>query len=185
MYCLIVNDGFNTIRGIAFQYLSVLFNASDNVFENNWMGLTSDGQSVFVINNNPSADPRANAGEAEASRRNIYRNNTITGSRTNAITLRGQNGLVQSNQIGTRGDGTVPTIDPARWCKANARFNNWFGGAGIVASNDDQYLHPAAPALKALCQGAPGLIISLPRIGLQHQDIALFEKFADSFNHQR
>jgi len=132
---LIVNDGFNTIRGIAFQYLSVLFNASDNVFENNWMGLTSDGQSVFVINNNPSADPRANVGEAEASRRNIYRNSTITGSRTNAITLRGQSGLAQSNQIGTRGDGTVPTIDPARWCKANARFNNWFGGAGIVAYN--------------------------------------------------
>lgn len=131
---LVINDGNNAIRGVAFQYLRVLFNGSDNVVEQIWMGLTSDGQGVYVVRNDPAIDNRAGVEEAEASRRNVYRNSVITGAKTNAITLRGENGLVQGNLFGTRADGTIPTIDPARWCKPNARFNNWYAGAGVVIS---------------------------------------------------
>lgn len=131
---LVINDGNNTLRGVAFQYLRVLFNGSDNLVEQIWMGLTADGQSVLVVRDDPAIDNRAGVEEAEASRRNAYRNNVITGARTNAVTLRGENGWVQNNLFGTRANGTVPAVDPARWCKPNARYNNWFGGAGVVVS---------------------------------------------------
>jgi hypothetical protein len=130
-----VNSDNNIVRAIGFQGLRLSFTGgSDNIAEQLWLGLTSDGESIYFINDDANRDNNANIEELETGSNNIYRNNVITGGRTDAITKRGDNGEITNNLIGTRADGTVPEVPSNRYCKPNARFFNWFGGAGLQIS---------------------------------------------------
>jgi hypothetical protein len=134
---LVINGNENAIVGIGFQYYRVLFNGSNNRVEDSWSGLEESGQEIFFLRDDPTIDSRASFEEANASTGNAYRNVTVSGSRTVAITMRGSNGTIEDSSFGTRGDGTVPTIAVDRRCRPNAPYNNWFGGAGITLSGSD------------------------------------------------
>jgi hypothetical protein len=130
-----VGNNNNLIRYIGFQGLKLSFTGgSNNIAEELWLGLTSDGNSIYFINDDAEVDNKAVIEELETSSNNIYRNNVITGGRTDAITKRGDNGEITNNLIGTRADGTVPEVPSNRYCKPNAQFSNWFGGAGLQIS---------------------------------------------------
>jgi CSLREA domain-containing protein len=129
---LVINGNENRLIGLGFQYYDVLFNGSNNLVQDVWSGLEASGQAIYFLRGNPEVDSRASFGDATASTGNVYRNVVITGSRTMAITMRGKNGTIENSLFGTRADGTVPAVAVDRKCRPNARYNNWFGGAGIT-----------------------------------------------------
>jgi hypothetical protein len=130
-----VDGNNNIVRGIGFQGLKLSFTGgSNNLAEGLWLGLTSDGNSIYLINDDPIRDNNATIEELESGTNNTYRNNVIAGGRTDAITKSGDDGEISNNLIGTRADGTVPTVPSNRYCKPNAQFFNWFGGAGLQVS---------------------------------------------------
>ncbi|PDW04974.1 hypothetical protein [Candidatus Viridilinea mediisalina] len=128
---LVINGNGNRLIGLGFIYYNVLFNASNNLVQDVWSGLQESGQAIFFLRDDPSVDSRASFGDATASVGNVFRNVVVTGSRTVAITMRGKDGTIEDSLFGTRADGTVPTIAADRKCRPNARYNNWFGGAGV------------------------------------------------------
>ena len=48
--------------------------------------------------------------------------------------MAGDDSFIVGNYVGTRADGTLPEVAPNRHCKPNARYYNWFGGAGVDIS---------------------------------------------------
>lgn len=132
-----LTGGNNVIRGLAFQGLGDRMvsvpGTSNNLIENNWFGLTTDGNEIYLRNLD---DPERGSGEAgvyvqSGGVNNIVQNNVLAGLDQTAITLDGSNSFVLSNTVGTRADGTLPTVRWERLCRPNARYYNWFGGAGI------------------------------------------------------
>ncbi|RRR75109.1 MAG: hypothetical protein EI684_05500 [Candidatus Viridilinea halotolerans] len=132
---LVINGNDNRLLGLGFIYYDVLFNGSNNRVQDVWSGLQESGQAIFFLRGDPTVDSRASFGDATASVGNVFRNVVITGSRTVAITMRGRDGTIENSLFGTRADGTVPTIAADRKCRPNARYHNWFGGAGIQLAN--------------------------------------------------
>ncbi|WP_129671989.1 hypothetical protein [Candidatus Chloroploca sp. Khr17] len=128
----VINGNENRLIGLGFQYYSVIFNGSDNGVSDVWSGLRESGQEIFFVRGDPTVDSRASFEDATASTGNTYNRLIVTGSRTVAISMRGSNGTIEGSLFGTRADGTVPTIAADRKCRPNARYNNWFGGAGIA-----------------------------------------------------
>ncbi len=129
---LVINGDNNRLVNLGFQYLNVIFNVSNNLVENVWSGLQESGQAIYFLRDNPEVDSRASFEDNSASSGNVYRNVVISGSRTMAITMRGDNGTIENSFFGTRGDGTVPAVAADRKCWPNARYNNWFGGQGVT-----------------------------------------------------
>ncbi len=134
---LVIDDESNIIRGVGFLGLRLIFNGSTNLVEQSWLGLTPDGQQIYLVNDDPIRDNNAAIEEAESSEGNSFRDNVIAGGRTHAISKRGNNGTITNNLIGTRSDGTVPEVAANRKCRPNAQFFNWFGGGGIMVSGED------------------------------------------------
>jgi hypothetical protein len=133
----IVFDGDeNAVRGVGLQYITLTFNGSDNTIEDNWLGLDLTGTSIAFPGDNPANDNDATISTSNNQSGNTIQNNTIAGSRSDAINLSDNNSLVTDNQIGTRADGTIPTVAEDIICRPNAPTNNWFGGDGINVSGE-------------------------------------------------
>lgn len=126
----------NILRNLAFQGGGVIFlKAGGNTVEDIWMGLSNDGQEIiFRTPGNPMR--MAGGGIDASSDNNTIQNNVISGAFAKAIDLQGDNNVVQNNFIGTRADGTVPTVPALSQCQASLSFDNqdWYGGWGIALS---------------------------------------------------
>ncbi|MGC9393264.1 MAG: hypothetical protein ACP5J4_00250 [Anaerolineae bacterium] len=132
-----LTGGTNVIRGLAFQgfgdNMVHIPGTSDNLIEYNWFGLTITGTEIYL--RNPSV-PEDGSGESgiyvqSGGSNNAVQNNILAGLDQGAIALDGDDSFVLSNTVGTRSDGTVPYVRPERQCRPNARYHNWFPGAGV------------------------------------------------------
>lgn len=127
----------NVIRNLAFKGGGVIFlKEGGNTVENIWMGLSDDGQSIAF--RTPAQPARmAGGGIHISSDDNIVRNNVISGAFARAVDIDGgDNNLVQGNRIGTRADGSVPTVAASVACQRALALDpaNWYGGWGIVTT---------------------------------------------------
>ncbi|MFZ4663269.1 MAG: hypothetical protein ACOYNY_40055, partial [Caldilineaceae bacterium] len=107
----------NVIRNLAFKGGGVIFLKEDgNTVERIWMGLSDDGQSIiFRTPANPLR--MAGGGIHISSNNNTVQNNVIAGAFARAIDIDGgDNNLITRNLIGTRADGTVPTVAASAQC---------------------------------------------------------------------
>lgn len=138
-----LTGGANVIRGLAFQgfgdRMVSVPGTSDNLVENNWFGLSTAGDEIYLRN---TEDPERGSGEAgiyvqSGGTGNVVQNNVLAGFDQTAITMDGDDSYVLSNTVGTRADGTLPPIRWERKCRPNARYDNWFGGAGIQIFGHD------------------------------------------------
>lgn len=158
-------DGY-TVRGLGLQGFGISMVGSNNTIENNWLGLTDDGTKVwFYRGDNPrfvtrsrntsgafvttprehaayyfEGDPEKGNGAEIVDRKggtnNIIRNNVLAGTNGLAISISSSQSQVTNNYIGTRADGTIPTVDDHRRCKPNALYYNWFSGSGVQLTSD-------------------------------------------------
>lgn len=122
----------NVLRGLGFQNFSthVYVNSSANRIENNWFGLSDNGQQPYIRNNNPE-DGSGNAGVALSSggSGNTIQNNYFLGFDGVAVALRGQEAVLQDNYIGLNAAGKAPgkKSDPNLICTPV----DWLGGGGV------------------------------------------------------
>ena len=135
-----LTGGRNVIRGLAFQGFAnnmvTIPTTNENLVEQNWFGLNVAGDDIYLRN---LAYPEDGSGEAGVYAQmsgsngttNTIQNNILVGFKGVAISVQGNSNFILSNTVGTRADGTVPDVRDDRKCKPNARFNNWFPGAGI------------------------------------------------------
>ncbi|MBN2393019.1 MAG: hypothetical protein JXR84_19980 [Anaerolineae bacterium] len=139
-HILVVNGHENIIRGLIFQKfrLGLQMNGGDNIITDNWFGLTTDGDGVHLYKEDAQEDGSGQSGIilAENASNNLIQNNHLLGYRGSAIDVGGDNSHILSNTVGTRVDGTVPEVRDDRKCKPNARYYNWFAGAGIEISGE-------------------------------------------------
>ncbi len=140
-----VKGGDNAIRGLAFQgfggnVINVSGNDGNNLIEDNWFGLTITGTEIYL--RDPDAHPEDGSGETSiyvqsGSVSNTVQNNVLVGFKAGAINVQSDDSFILSNTIGTRADGTVPEVREDRKCKPNARYYNWFAGAGVNVSGNN------------------------------------------------
>jgi hypothetical protein len=134
-YGLVVNGENNVIRGLGFQdfRMTLQLNHARNIVEDNWFGLTDDGQEIYLRKTEAPQEGSGQSGikAASAATNTLIQNNTLAGYYGAAIDVEGSDSYVRSNWVGTRADGTVPEVAWNRWCMPNARYHNWFGGAGV------------------------------------------------------
>jgi len=134
---LTLTGGDNIIRGLAFQgfgdRMVSVPGTSNNLIEDNWFGLTITGTEIYLRD---PEDPGKGSGESgiyvqSGGANNTVQDNVLAGFDQGAITMDGDDSYVLSNTVGTHADGTVPTVRPERKCRPNARYHNWFAGAGV------------------------------------------------------
>lgn len=128
----------NEIRNLGFQGGGVIFLHEDNnLIEDNWMGLSNDGQQIVFRDSGQPNSRMAGGGVFIRSSDNIVRNNVITGAFAKAVDINSgnQNNLIENNRIGTRADGTVPT--PFACTGGVADPGSWYGGWGIAISGSN------------------------------------------------
>ncbi len=133
----------NTIRNLAFKGGGVIFlKQGENTVENIWMGLSDDGNSIAF--RTPGQPARmAGGGIHISSDDNTVRNNVISGAFSRAVDIDGgRNNLIQGNRIGTRADGTVPTVTASIACERGMTLDpaNWYGGWGIATTGSDNQI---------------------------------------------
>lgn len=137
-FSLQVESTNNVIRKLAFKGGGAIFLKEDgNLVEDIWMGLTDDGQSIHF--RTPGNEWRmAGGGVSILSDNNIVQDNVISGAFAKAIDINSntRNNTIQRNLIGTRADGTVPTVPLAAQCLRSMSYDpqNWYGGWGIALS---------------------------------------------------
>ncbi len=131
----------NTIRNLGFIVMgSVALKEDGNTVEDNWMGLSGDGQSLVL---RTPGDPKRLAiggGVTLRSDNNIVRRNIIAGAFARAIDIDGgDNNLISENIVGARADGTVPDVPSQSECVASFNYDtqNWYGGWGISLSGSN------------------------------------------------
>lgn len=139
-HSLEVESTDNIIRDLAFKGGGVIFLKKDgNTVENVWMGLSDDGQSIF-FRDTSDYKRMAGGGVFISSDNNTVQNNTISGAFSKAVDISGgDNNLINKNQIGTRADGTVPSVPEAAQCLRSLNYDpgNWYGGWGIALSGSN------------------------------------------------
>jgi hypothetical protein len=132
---LVVNGNNNVIRGIAFQQMrtALQFNHSQNIVENNWFGLDNAGTDIAWRDADAPEQGSGLGGikVAENTTQTLIQNNALAGFIGAAISMDGDDGFVLDNRVGTNANGAVPVVTWNRWCRPNARYFNWFGGAGV------------------------------------------------------
>lgn len=144
-FSLEIESSRNVIRNLAFKNggaILVKSFAPTTTIESIWMGLSDDGQNVQF--RTPGQFNRMAFGAIQlSSDGNIVRNSVLTGAFARAVDINGSdNNLIANNWIGTRADGTVPTVDPAIRCQVVVENpdepfafyydpNDWYGGWGI------------------------------------------------------
>lgn len=131
----------NIIRNLSFKGGGVIFLKEDgNLVEKIWMGLNDDGNSLFLEDSSFGTRP-AGGGVFISSDGNTVQDNVISGALAKAVDIQSnkKNNIVQRNFIGTRADGTVPTVPTAAQCLRNFNYDpqNWYGGWGINISGSN------------------------------------------------
>jgi hypothetical protein len=122
----------NTLRGLGFQNFAtaVYVNSDSNLIENNWFGLSDDGLSPYLRNNDPQ-DGSGSTGVAlsDGVDVNTIQNNVFLAFDGVAAALRGEDTTFQNNYIGTNASGLVTgkQTDPGLICTTV----DWLGGGGI------------------------------------------------------
>jgi len=132
-----LTGGNNIIRGLAFQgfgdrVISVP-GTSNNLIEDNVFGLTITGTEIYLRDPDDAGKGSGETGiyVQSGGNNNTIQNNILTGFDQGAIALDGDDSFLLNNIIGTRADGTIPAVRPERLCRPNARYHNWFAGAGV------------------------------------------------------
>ncbi|MCP4540937.1 MAG: hypothetical protein GY832_27700 [Chloroflexi bacterium] len=132
---LVINGYNNVIRNIAFQDFRMVLqlNHGQNIVEDNWFGLTSDGTAIYPrIDENPEDGSGQSAIKvATAATNTLIQNNVVAGYTGAAIDVESSDSYILNNTVGTPANGDVPEVTWNRWCRPNARYFNWFGGAGV------------------------------------------------------
>lgn len=131
----------NVIKNLGFIVMgSILVKENGNRIEDNWMGLTGDGQSLKLRTPNDEKRLAIGGGVTMRSDNNTVQRNTIAGAFARAVDIDGgSNNTVSENNIGTRADGTVPAVPEQSICVASFNFDpqNWYGGWGISLSGSN------------------------------------------------
>jgi hypothetical protein len=138
-----------TIRNMGFMGgMSIHWKEENGIFTNNTWGLDTDGLSImfddFVGNTDNLAGNHAILTTNKADNM-LVDGNVLTGASTFAVEINSATTGVQiiNNLIGTRIDGTVPTVPANVKCRTFTNINpvspplqasEWFAGAGISAS---------------------------------------------------
>lgn len=129
----VAGDDEHTIRGLGFQNFRthILLNTDNNVIEDNWFGLTEDGNGIYVRNNNLEDGSGSAgigfAGGATGAEDTIVRRNVFAGFDGVAAAIRGNRNQFVNNLVGTRADGTIPNVGAGQRCQNGT----WLGGGGI------------------------------------------------------
>jgi len=135
----VAGDDEIVIRGLGMQNFKthIYVNTDDNLIENCWFGLSSDGT---TLTSGDDTVPEGGSAIALASGadRNIIRNNKFAGFFGAAVAIRGTSNEFTGNWIGMRADGTVPI--PLRFDKHPCTGNAWAGGSGITVEGDDHHI---------------------------------------------
>lgn len=131
------HDG-NVVRGLGFQNFRdhVTVNSNNNLIEQNWFGLTSDGLSAYLRDNNPQNGSGAGGLVfTSGGRDNTVQNNLFLGLSGVAVAVRGTSQTIRDNFIGTRYDGqiTEKQTDPTLICTPV----DWLGGSGISVADSN------------------------------------------------
>ncbi len=129
-------EGEYVVQGLALQGVEVSMTGERNIIQDNWLGLSDDGLSIYFYNEDSSSDNHAIINGASAGDNNLVQNNVLAGSRTKAIEFQSDDNLIQGNYIGSLADGTidVASVNPDNICDQTATTENWFGGGGIYVS---------------------------------------------------
>ena len=131
------NHDNNVIRGLGFQNFKIhlFLNSNDNLIADNWFGLTSDGNGVYLRNDEPEDGSGSggiwfSAGVAG----NLVSGNVFLGFDGAAASIRGDNNIFSGNYVGTDASGEVPgkQTDPDLICTTV----DWLGGGGITMEGD-------------------------------------------------
>ena len=137
----IVDKDENVIRGLAFQNfdVSIYVNHDINLIEDNWFGLSDDGNSPYYFNDEEdygSGDSGISLSELASN--NQIQDNVFLGLYGVAAAIRGDSNTFSMNYIGTAADGTVPgkETDLDLICTKV----DWLGGGGISVTNDDNII---------------------------------------------
>ena len=136
----LLKGGNNVVRGLGFQGFGneVVYvpATNENLIEDNWFGLTITGTGIYLRNALFPADGSGESGiyvqkSGSDGTTNTIQSNVLVGFKASAINVQGDYNMVLSNTVGTYADGTVPEVRPERKCRPNARYYNWFPGAGV------------------------------------------------------
>ncbi|MBN1886383.1 MAG: hypothetical protein JW850_00270 [Thermoflexales bacterium] len=125
----IAGDDNNAVYGFAVQEGSIRLITDRNIAENNWVGLSDDGQTIHYINDDPDRDNYSYI--RLGGDNNMVRNNASASAQGVSFVIDGDDNILVANSAGTRADGTAPEIAANRKCKADAFYYNWFTGDGI------------------------------------------------------
>ncbi len=134
-------DDENVIRGLGFQNLKthMYVNSNDNLIEDNWFGLTSNGKGVYLRDDEPE-DGSGNAGVALSAgvQDNMISDNVFLGFDGVAAAFRGERNEFSSNYVGTDAAGKVPgkQTDPDLICTPV----DWLGGGGLSMEGDQHQI---------------------------------------------
>ncbi len=139
---LLTNGNGNVVRGIAFQNFrdSITINSEDNIIEENWFGLNSEGTMPEWRNPNDKKQGSGYNGVVlnSTAENNIIQDNVFLGLIGTAAAIRGNNSTFANNLVGTTAAGTTPgkTTDPNLLCTEW----DWYGGSGITLDGNDHVI---------------------------------------------
>jgi hypothetical protein len=136
----IAGDDEIIIRGLGFQNFKthMYVNTDDNLIEECWFGLSTDGT---TLTSGDISEPEGGSAIAmtTGSDRNGIRNNRFAGFYGAAVAIRGNTHEFTGNRIGMRADGSVPI--PAQFDKHPCSGSStWAGGSGITIEGDDHHI---------------------------------------------
>ena len=134
----------NIIRGLGFQTLRtyLYLNGDGNVVEDNWFGLSDDGQDIHLRNELSPEDGSGYTGVdfgagLSGAMDNTVQDNVFAGFTGVAAAIKGRENTFSGNYVGTVADGSVPLQGP--FDQHPCRDDVWLGGSGIsVADRDHQ-----------------------------------------------
>jgi hypothetical protein len=134
------HDG-NVLRGLGFQNFKnhTFVNSNDNLIEDNWFGLGSDGLAPYLRNDDPQ-DGSGSGGIffSDGTTGNTIQNNVFLGLDGAAMAVRGEANTIANNYIGTDAAGLVTEkqTDPSLICTPV----DWLGGGGLTLDGPDHII---------------------------------------------
>ncbi|MCX6030271.1 MAG: right-handed parallel beta-helix repeat-containing protein [Chloroflexi bacterium] len=137
----VAGDNSNELRGLAFQNFKdhLLVNTDYNVIENNWFGLTDDGNLPYLRGGNPQ-DGSGSSGVAisAGADHNLIRTNVFLGFDGVSAAIREAANTFSENLVGTTADGRTPgkQTDPSLICTPV----DWLAGGGVSVEGQGQVI---------------------------------------------
>ncbi|MFZ2446849.1 MAG: hypothetical protein WAW37_10860 [Syntrophobacteraceae bacterium] len=144
---LILTNGENVVRGLAmkrFRTHHVSVSSDNNTVENNWFGLSDDGQHLSA-----GDDLTQEGGSGvviSSSDSNTIKNNVFAGFFGASCGINGDDNVFIGNKVGTRADGTVPL--PGAFTQHPCLHGAWVGGSGITVAGANNQIGGALAAQK-------------------------------------